>query len=108
MMPMFRRRTRCPHPSPYQGVHMDTTLDVLAQRLLDLREDDIAVLELATETETDAFAAFASDYVAIVPPGPNGHVPCPPAPSSRAGTRPGRGPCCWTALRSSTSPVAAS
>ena len=47
---------------------MDTTLEELAQRVLDLREDDVALLELATEIEADAFAAFASDYVAIYPP----------------------------------------
>jgi|tagenome__1003787_1003787.scaffolds.fasta_scaffold16933918_2 hypothetical protein len=54
---------------------MDATLDVLAQRLLDFREDDVALLELATGTETDAFAAFASDYVAIYPPCTSCHIP---------------------------------
>jgi hypothetical protein len=54
---------------------MDTTIDVLAQRMLDLRDDDVALLELATETETDAFAAFASDYLAIAPPCTNCHIP---------------------------------
>jgi len=54
---------------------MDTTIETLAQRLLDLRDDDVAVLELATEIEADAFAAFASDYVAIYPPCTSCHIP---------------------------------
>jgi hypothetical protein len=54
---------------------MDTTIAELAQRLLDLRDEDVAVLELATEIEADAFAAFASDYVAIYPPCTSCHIP---------------------------------
>ena len=54
---------------------MDTTLEELAQRVLDLRDDDVALLELATQVEADAFSAFASDYVAILPPCTSCHIP---------------------------------
>jgi hypothetical protein len=63
------------HIHPYQEVPMDITVEQLAQHVLDLRDEDRASLELAADVEADAFAAFASDYVAIVPPCTNCHVP---------------------------------
>jgi hypothetical protein len=54
---------------------MDMTVEELAQHVLDLRHEDVASLGDATQVEVDAFAAFASEYVAIVPPCTNCHVP---------------------------------
>jgi len=51
------------------------TVERLAQHVLDLRQEDVASLEDATQVEVDAFAAFASEYVAIVPPCTNCHIP---------------------------------
>jgi hypothetical protein len=51
------------------------TIEQLAQELLDLRDDDRDALESAAEIESEAFAAFASEYLAVVRPCTNCHIP---------------------------------
>jgi hypothetical protein len=51
------------------------TVEELAQELLDLRVEDREELEGAIEVEVDAFAAFASEYMAMVRPCTNCHIP---------------------------------
>jgi hypothetical protein len=51
------------------------TIEQLAQEILDLREDDRDALESAAEIEVEAFAAFASEYLAMVRPCTNCHIP---------------------------------
>jgi hypothetical protein len=61
-------------PNPKEVI-VDMPVEELAQHVLDLRQEDVASLEDATQVEVDAFAAFASEYVAIVPPCTNCHIP---------------------------------
>lgn len=51
------------------------TIEQLAQEILDLRDEDRDALEGATAVETEAFAAFASEYLAMVRPCTNCHIP---------------------------------
>jgi len=51
------------------------TIEELAQELLDLRTEDREELEGATQVEVEAFAAFASEYLAMVRPCTNCHIP---------------------------------
>jgi hypothetical protein len=51
------------------------TVEQLAQELLDLRNEDRDALEGAAEIENEAFAAFASEYLALVAPCTNCHIP---------------------------------
>jgi hypothetical protein len=51
------------------------TIEQLAQELLNLRHEDQDALESAAAVETEAFAAFASEYLAVAPPCTNCHIP---------------------------------
>jgi hypothetical protein len=51
------------------------TIEQLAQELLDLRHEDRDELESAAEVENEAFAAFASEYLALARPCTNCHIP---------------------------------
>jgi hypothetical protein len=44
------------------------TIEQIAQQVLDLRNEDVEALAALADVETDAFAAFASEYMAIHPP----------------------------------------
>jgi hypothetical protein len=51
------------------------TIEQLAQELLDLRHEDLDALSSAAEIENEAFAAFASEYLAVARPCTNCHIP---------------------------------
>jgi hypothetical protein len=63
-----------PEPQPTRK-EIAMTIEQLAQEILDLRDEDRDALEGATAVETEAFAAFASEYLAMVRPCTNCHIP---------------------------------